>query len=67
MGHNSVVSGQPKSTGILRVNWLSTGPPGFWASQSVPEVDMILDKIEQFQRFLARHKRIKNKEAHYAL
>ena len=23
---------------------------------SVPEVDMIVDKTEQFQRFLARHK-----------
>ena len=28
MGHNSVVSGYPKSIGILRVNELSTGPPG---------------------------------------
>ena len=27
MGHNSVVSGHPKSTGILRVDGLSTGPP----------------------------------------
>ena len=27
MGHNSVVSGQPKSTGIPRVDALSTGPP----------------------------------------
>ena len=26
MGHNSVVSGHPKSTGIPRVNGLSTGP-----------------------------------------
>ena len=26
MGHNSVVSGQPKSPGILRVDGLSTGP-----------------------------------------
>ena len=33
MGHNSVVSGHPKSTGIMQVNWLSMGPPGFRASQ----------------------------------
>ena len=26
MGHNSVVSGHSKSTGILQVDWLSTGP-----------------------------------------
>ena len=32
MGHNSVVSGYPKSTGIPRVNGLSTGPSGFGAS-----------------------------------
>ena len=27
MGHNSVVSGHPKSTGISWVDGLSTGPP----------------------------------------
>ena len=27
MGHNSVVSGHPKSTGIPRVDGLSTRPP----------------------------------------
>ena len=27
MGHNSVVLGHPKSTGIPRVDGLSTGPP----------------------------------------
>ena len=27
MGHNSVVSGHPKSTGIPRVDGLSKGPP----------------------------------------
>ena len=26
MGHNSVVSGHPKFTGIPRVDWLSTSP-----------------------------------------
>ena len=33
MRHNSVVSGHLKSTGILRVDWLSMGPLGFGASQ----------------------------------
>ena len=27
MGHNSVISGHPKSIRILRVDRLSTGPP----------------------------------------
>ena len=34
---------------------------------SVPEVDMIVDKTEQFQWFFACHKRIKDTEAHYTL
>ena len=33
MGHNSVVSGYPKSIGIPWVDGLSTGPPGFWVLQ----------------------------------
>ena len=33
MGHNSMVSGYPKATGILRVDEFSTGPPGFGALQ----------------------------------
>ena len=33
MGHNSVVSGYPKSTRILRVDGLSMGPSRFRASQ----------------------------------
>ena len=33
MGHNSVISSNPKSTGILRVDGLSIGPLGFRASQ----------------------------------
>ena len=36
MGHNSVVSSYQKSIGILRVDGLSTGPPGFQASQVGP-------------------------------
>ena len=35
MGHNSAVSGHPKSIGIPRVDGLSIGPPGFRASQVV--------------------------------
>ena len=34
MRHNSVVSGYLKSTGIPRVDRLSTGPPSFGASQN---------------------------------
>ena len=30
MGHNSVVSGHPKSIGILWVDGLSTGTPRIW-------------------------------------
>ena len=33
MGHNSVVSGHPKSTGIPRVDGLSTGPLDLRVSQ----------------------------------
>ena len=33
MGHNSVVSGYPKSTGIPRVEGLSTGSSSFGMSQ----------------------------------
>ena len=33
MGHNSVVSGYPKSTGIPWVDGLSMGPLGFGVSQ----------------------------------
>ena len=33
MGHNSVVSGYPKSIGIPLVDWLSMGASGFGASQ----------------------------------
>ena len=32
MGHNSVVSGYPKSIGIPQVEGFSTGPPGSGAS-----------------------------------
>ena len=32
MGHNSVISGYPKSIGIPHVDGLSAGTPGFLAS-----------------------------------
>ena len=37
MGQNSVVSGYPKSIGILRVEGLSTRSPGFGASHCLPQ------------------------------
>ena len=37
MGHNSVVSGHPKSTGILRVDRLSTEPPDLGCHTSTPD------------------------------
>ena len=36
MGHNSVVLGYPKSTGIPPIDKLSMEPPGFGVSQSDP-------------------------------
>ena len=39
MGHNSVVSGYPKSTRILWVDGLSTGDPGFWGIIKAPQQD----------------------------
>ena len=38
MGHNSVVSGHPKSTGIPGVDELSTGPPDLGYHNSVSEL-----------------------------
>ena len=35
MGHNSVLSGYSKFIGILRIEGLSTGLPGFGASQEI--------------------------------
>ena len=37
MGHNSVVSGHSKSTGILRVDGLSMGPSDFRRHDLVSE------------------------------
>ena len=38
MGHNSVVSGHPKSIGIPRVDGLSTGPPDLGHHSLVAEL-----------------------------
>ena len=38
MGHNSVVSGHPKSKGIPRVDGLSTGPPDLGCHSLVSEL-----------------------------
>ena len=43
MGHNSVVSSYLKSIGILRVDGLSTGPPGFGASHILIKILPFLD------------------------
>ena len=32
-----------------------------------PEVDMVVDETTRFQQFLARHRQIIDKEAHFAL
>ena len=38
-----------------------------WKQTSIPTVDMSIDENTRFQEFLARHKQIKDKEAHIAL
>ena len=42
MGHNSVVLGHPKSTGILRVDGLSTGPPDLGCHSLVSELKLTI-------------------------
>ncbi|XP_020266343.1 uncharacterized protein LOC109841816 [Asparagus officinalis] len=38
-----------------------------WKEAPVPDVEMVVDENARFERFLARHRQIKNKEAHIAL
>jgi len=38
-----------------------------WMQAPIPTVDMRVDENTRFQEFLARHKQIKDKEAHIAL
>jgi len=38
-----------------------------WREAPTPEVDILVDETTRFQQFLARHKEIKDKEAHLAL
>ena len=42
MGHNSVVSGHPKSTGIPRVDELSTRPPDLGCHSLVSELRLTI-------------------------
>ena len=52
MGHNSVVSGHPKSTGIPRVNWLSMEPLGFGASQCEHQMSITSIWIDSKLKYL---------------
>ena len=62
MGHNSVVSGYPKSIGILRVDELSTGSSDFGTSHlvfneylfsgQVPPIDKVNEVEPLFQLYL---------------
>ncbi|XP_020245164.1 protein ALP1-like [Asparagus officinalis] len=38
-----------------------------WKEAPVPDVEMVVDENARFEGFLARHRQIKNKEAHIAL
>ena len=42
MGHNSVISGHPKSTGILRVDGLSTRPSDLGRQSLVSEIRLTI-------------------------
>ena len=43
MGHNHVVSGNPKSTGIPQVDGLSTGPPDLGCHINfLPHLDAVI-------------------------
>ena len=42
MGHNKVVSGHPKSTGIPRVDGLSTGPSDLGCHSLVSELRLTI-------------------------
>ena len=60
MGHNSVVSGYPKSTGISRVDRLSTGLSGFGASHYV-------EQLRGYEKKGSEHKVYKLHKALYGL
>ena len=38
-----------------------------WREALAPEVEMVVNETTRFQEFLARHRQIKDKEAHIAL
>ena len=47
MGHNSVVSGHPKSTRILRVDGLSTRPPDLGRHRMGPGKGMYVGDMDK--------------------
>ena len=51
MGHKDLVSGYPKSTGIMRVDRLSTGPLGFGVSQGFTCLMLIIEAFTSFPLF----------------
>ena len=59
MGHNSVVSGQPKSTGIPQVDRLSMGPPdlGFHIFTDVRSTMVTIMFVCAFWKYLPEHLR----------
>ena len=62
MGHNHVVSGNPKSTGIQQVDGLSTGPLGWGCHncncQEIYETIRLLYNIRTFlESLLLKYKR----------
>ena len=50
--HNMIIEEEIETYGII-VNF---------NVMFIPKIDMILDKIKQFQQFLTQHKQIKDKE-----
>ena len=51
MGHNDLVSGYPKSTRIMRVDGLSTGPSGFLVSQGFTFLMLIIEAFMSYPLF----------------
>ncbi|XP_028075412.1 putative nuclease HARBI1 [Camellia sinensis] len=56
--HNMIVEDE----GGEHASVINSGTP-----TPIPNVEMVVDETKQFQQFLARHKKIKDKEAHYVL
>ena len=54
MGHNSVVLGQPKSTGILQIDGLSMGPPDLGRHTGYQQVEIDTPWIKDLS-IIVRH------------